>query len=88
MGDESIRWTVVVDKAMDIDLRTRLAERGMKKGDLSNYIKDAVRWKMLRDSIEDVRKGFADMQPDEVDALIEEALTAVRANPEAYDRDL
>ena len=87
MGDESVRWTVVVDKAMDIGLRTRLAERGMKKGDLSKYIAEAVRWRMLRDAIEDVRKGFEDMEPEAIDALIDEALVAVRADPEAYDRD-
>ena len=87
MGDESVRWTVVVDRAMDIDLRTRLAERGMKKGDLSDYIKKAVRWQMLRDSIAEVRKGFNDIDPQAVEALVDEALAAVRANPAAYDRD-
>ena len=34
MGDESTRWTVVVSKELDIKLRTRLAERGMKKGEI------------------------------------------------------
>ncbi len=85
MGDESVRWTVVVDRAMDIDLRTMLAQRGMKKGDLSSYIKEAVRWQMMRDTIAEVRSGFADMESDEIDKLIDEALAAVRANPEAYD---
>ncbi len=87
MGDESVRWTVVVDRAMDIDLRMSLAERGMKKGDLSKYIKEAVRWRMLRDAITDVRKGFEDMEPEAIEALVDEALAAVRSNPELYDRD-
>ena len=87
MGDESVRWTVVVDKAMDIDLRTQLAARGMKKGDLSTYIKRAVRQQMLRDALADVRQGFEDMQSQAIDALIDEALLAVRANPAAYDRN-
>jgi Ribbon-helix-helix domain len=88
MGDESVRWTVMVDRDLDIDLRTYLAQQGMKKGDLSKYIKEAVRWQMLRDVVADARKGFVDMPSDEIDALIDEALLAVRANPEAYDRDL
>ncbi len=87
MGDESVRWTVVVDKSLDIDLRTRLAERGMKKGDLSKYIKEAVRLQMLRDAIADVREGFKDMMPNAIQELVDEALAAVRANPAAYDRD-
>jgi Ribbon-helix-helix domain len=88
MGDESIRWTVVVDREMDVDVRTYLAQRGMKKGDLSNYVKEAVRKQLFLDALAEVRKGFEDMEPEEIDALIDEALAAVRANPEAYDRDL
>ena len=87
MGDESVRWTVVVDRDTDIDLRTYLASQGMKKGDLSKYIQQAVRWQMLRDAIADARTGFKDMSADDVADLVDEALAAVRANPEAYDRD-
>ena len=87
MGDESVRWTVVVDRAMDIDLRTHLAQRGTKKGDLSKYIADAVRWRLLEDAVAEAREGFKDMEPDEFTALIDEALVAVRADPSAYDSD-
>jgi hypothetical protein len=87
MGDESTRWTIVIDKETDIDVRTHLAEQGMKKGDLSKFVKEAVRWQLLRESLADVREGFKDMQPDELQALVDEALAAVRANPDAYDSD-
>ncbi len=87
MGDESARWTVVVDKSMDIDLRTHLARRGMKKGAISKYVAEAVRWRLLQDAVEEAREGFKDMEPDEITALIDEAVAAVRADPSAYDRD-
>ncbi len=88
MGDESVRWTVVVDRDTDIDLRTYLASQGMKKGDLSKFIEDAVRWRLFHATVAEVRKGFKDLSPGEIEELIDEALTAVRSNPEAYDRDL
>ena len=88
MGDESVRWTVVVDRDTDIDLRTYLASQGMKKGDLSKFIEDAVRWRLFHATVAEVRKGFEDLSSGEIEELIDEALTAVRSNPEAYDRDL
>lgn len=87
MGEETVRWTIVVDKATDIDLRTHLAERGLKKGDLSKFVEDAVNRQLLREAVAEVREGFKDMTSDEVQALVDEALAAVRANPSAYDRD-
>jgi len=34
-ADEQARWTVVVPRGLDKDLRVYLAENGMRKGDLS-----------------------------------------------------
>ena len=36
-------WTVSVSRDTDISVRSFLARRGMKKGDLSKFIEDAVR---------------------------------------------
>lgn len=79
MGDESVRWTVMVDKNTDIDLRSYLAQQGMKKGDLSKFIEEAVRWRLLDLSIAEVRKGFADLSEDEVMTLADEAVAWARA---------
>ncbi len=87
MGDELVRWTVVVDKDTDIDLRTYLAGQGMKKGDLSRFIEDAVRWRLFHATLAEVREGFKDLSSQEIEDMVDEALTAVRKNPEAYDRD-
>ena len=50
----------------------------MKKGDLSRFIEDAVRWRVLDQSIAEASKGFTDMQADDVQALISEATDSVR----------
>ncbi|MBA4161573.1 MAG: hypothetical protein C0515_05750 [Novosphingobium sp.] len=78
MGDESVRWTVLVDKNTDIDLRTHLAQRGMKKGDLSKFIEDAVKWRLFDLSLTEFRKGFADLSEEEAMALADEAATWAR----------
>jgi len=80
MGEEVTRWTVAVDSRTDIDLRTYLAQRGMKKGALSKFIEDAVKWRLLDLTVAEARKGFANIDPRELDDLLNEAVTATRPN--------
>jgi len=72
------RWTVSVSKNTDIAVRSFLAQRGMKKGDLSRFIEEAVKWRVLDQTITEARSKFEDMAPDELDALIGEAVAAAR----------
>ena len=80
MGEEITRWSVNVDSRTDIDLRTYLAQRGMKKGDLSKFIEDAVKWRLLDLTMAETRAAFADTDATELDALIDEAVSAARSN--------
>ena len=72
------RWTVSVSRDTDIAVRSFLAQRGMKKGDLSKFIEEAVKWRVLDQTIEEVRTKFDDLPPDELEALIDEAVSATR----------
>jgi hypothetical protein len=74
-----IRWTVKVSKETDIAVRTYLAERGGKKGDLSKFIERAVQKEVLRATVHDIQQRNADLPGDEVQALIDEACGAVRS---------
>ncbi len=79
MPDNSTtRWTVSVSRDTDMAVRALLTRRGMKKGDLSKYIEDAVKWRLLDQTLAEAREGFADMTPEALDTLIDEALTASR----------
>lgn len=79
MPDTTItRWTVSVSRDTDIAVRSFLAQRGMKKGDLSKFIEDAVKWRVLDQTMAEARAGFADLPPDAVQALADEAVAAVR----------
>ena len=72
------RWTVSVPKETDTSLRCFLAERGMKKGDISKFIVDAVKWRVFEQTLAEVREQVADIPPDELQAIIDEAIDAVR----------
>jgi hypothetical protein len=74
-----IRWTVKVSKETDIAVRSYLAERGGKKGDLSKFIERAVQKEVLRATVHDIQERNADLPADEVQALIDEACAAVRS---------
>lgn len=76
--NDMTRWTVSVSKNTDIAVRSFLAQRGMKKGDLSRFIEEAVKWRVLDQTIAEARSKFEDMAPDELDALIGEAVAAAR----------
>ncbi len=79
MPDDTItRWTVSVSRDTDIAVRSFLAQRGMKKGDLSKFIEDAVKWRVLDQTMAEARAGFADLPPDAVETLVDEAVAAVR----------
>ena len=77
-NDTTTRWTVSVSKDTDIAVRTFLAQRGMKKGDLSKFIEDAVKWRVLDQTMAEARGNFDDFSPEALDTLLDEAVTATR----------
>ena len=78
MPDGTTRWTVSVSKDTDVAVRSFLAQRGLKKGDLSKFIEEAVRWRVLDQTVAEARDKFADLPPEEAEALIDEAVAAAR----------
>ena len=78
--DTTTRWTVSDSKKTDIALRTFLAQRGMKKGDLSKFVEEAVKWRVLDKTITEAREEFDDLPAAELQGLIDEATQAVRAD--------
>ena len=78
MPNDTTRWTVSVSKDTDIAVRSFLAQRGMKKGDLSKFIEEAVKWRVLEQTMAEARGKFSDLEPAVLDELIDEAITAAR----------
>jgi Ribbon-helix-helix domain len=77
MGAEA-RWNVKVSQTLDTDLRTFLAERGGKKGDLSNFIEQAVAKALLQETIRDTHLRNQDLSEDDALALVESELATLR----------
>ena len=76
---EQTRWTVKVSKETDVAVRSYLAERGGKKGDLSKFIERAVQKEVLRATVRDIRERNAELPAEEVQALIDESCAAARS---------
>jgi hypothetical protein len=55
-----------------------LAQRGLKKRDISKFVEDAVKWRVLDQTIAEARSKFADLPPDELQSIIDEAVAANR----------
>jgi hypothetical protein len=78
--NDSVRWTIKVSPETDRSLRGFLGAQGMKKGDLSSFVEDAVRWRMLDRTVQLVKDRNMDVPPDVFEAMIDEAVAAVRSD--------
>jgi hypothetical protein len=76
--EEAVRWNIKVSKDTDLTLRTFLGARGAKKGDLSKFIEEAVRWRVFHRTVQDIRERNADIDPDELQRIIDETVGEVR----------
>ena len=76
---ETTRLTIAWSKETDRALRTFLGAHGMKKGDLSKFIEEAVRWRIFHQTVRDAREAFSDVSPAELQKMIDEAVEDVRA---------
>ena len=77
-SEETTRLTVTFSKETDMALRAFLGAQGMRKGDLSKFIEDAVRWRMFDQAVQGVKARNADVDPHDLQAAIDEACASVR----------
>ena len=77
--EEAVRWNIKVSREIDLTLRTYLGALGMKKGDLSKFIEEAVRWRIFNRTVQDFKSRNANADTDELQAIIDEALCDVRS---------
>jgi hypothetical protein len=83
MEKQAVRWSLKISKDTDLSLRTFLGTQGMKKGDLSKFVEDAVNRRVLQCTIQDIWERNADADPDEVQRIVAEAVSEVRAKRRA-----
>jgi len=69
------RWSVVVPEDTDRALRSYLARKGTKKGDLSRFVDEAVLSRLFELTVEDVKARNQDFAQEDILEAIEDALT-------------
>lgn len=79
LTDQTTRLTVTVSRETDLALRAYLGAQGMRKGDLSKFIEDAVRWRMFDQAVQGVEARNADVSSGDLQAAIDEACAAARS---------
>lgn len=80
MSTATTRWNLVVSKETDKSLRQFLAdEGGGKKGDLSRFVEEAVNKRIFEMAARAAKEQNAGVDPEELDAAIEESLAWARA---------
>ncbi len=77
---ESVRWTIKVSQDTDLSLRTFLGAQGMKKGDISKFVEDAVRWRVLDRTVQGIKDRNQDIAPEHLDSIIDQAVSSVRSS--------
>lgn len=73
-----VRWSLSISPETDASLREYLGAQGMKKGDLSRFVEEAVRWRMLDATVQGIKQRNADQSDAHLQGLIDAALDAVR----------
>ena len=79
MEEQAVRWNIKVSKETDLALRTFLGAQGMKKGDLSKFIEEAVRWHVFHRTVRDIKTRNAKTDPGELQRVVDDAVREVRA---------
>jgi hypothetical protein len=72
----NVRWSIVVPEETDRVLRSYLARRGTKKGDISRFVEEAVQARLFELTVEDVKKGNRNVPQEDILEAIDEALAA------------
>ena len=74
------RWNLSIPEKTDRAVRTFLARTGGKKGDLSRFVDEAVRRRMLDLAVRQVKDRNARYGQREILDLIDEEVDAARAD--------
>jgi hypothetical protein len=78
MGELS-RLTVTISRATEEAMRSFLAARGGKRGDLSKFIERAVNNELLRATVREIQDQNSQLSADAVQAMIDVACAEVRS---------
>jgi len=76
---DNIRWTVKVSRDTDIALRLFLAQRGLRKGELSKFVERAVRKEVLAQTTAALKVRNQDVPYARLQSIIDESIERIRS---------
>ena len=76
-----IRWNLFIPEKTDQVVRTFLARTGDSKGDLSRFVDEAVRRRVLDLTVREIKDRNSQYDQQQLLDLIDEEVDAARANP-------
>lgn len=74
------RWNLSIPEETDRAVRSFLARKGGKRGDLSKFANDAVRREILRQTVMDIQNQNISLGKKEAASIASEAVTWARAH--------
>jgi hypothetical protein len=74
-----VKWTVSVPGAVDVAVRTHLAQEGLRKGDLSKFVVEAIAGEVARGNVAMAREKNREVPLETLQAAVSEAVRAVRS---------
>jgi Ribbon-helix-helix domain len=84
--EEAVRWNIKVSKETDLSLRSFLGSQGMRKGDLSKFIEQAVLAHVFHRTVEDIQARNRNVDPAEIEAEIDAAIREAREEAQGRRR--
>jgi hypothetical protein len=76
---DTVKWTISVPREIDQRLRSHLGSQASRKGDISRFVEDAVRWKLFDLNLAEAQAHNQGVDPAVIEDEIEAALAEVRA---------
>ena len=75
------RWNLSIPEKTDRAIRTFLARTGGRKGDLSRFVDEAVRRRVLDLTVREIKDRNARYDQQQILDLIDDEVDAARADP-------
>jgi hypothetical protein len=80
---EAVRWNIKVSKETDRSLRSLLGSRGVRRGDMSKFVEQAVRFQVFHNTVKEIQQRNRDVDPAVIQAEVDIAVAEVRAENKA-----
>jgi hypothetical protein len=84
--DEAVRWSVKVSRETDSSVRSYLGTQAKRKGGMSRFVEEAVRWRILDRTSQGLKERNRDLPAAKLQTMIDQAVRETRAQRRRWAR--